>query len=97
MKQSVLEYVREHVHDGRQDRDFSLDEFRTTPMEIPFTDGAMDGICFFHSQQKADPEVCDFLQERMDITDREQMLKYFGEIEEFFSFLFQVEFLYKLH
>ncbi len=84
MNEPILQYVKDHVKEGKLDPGFSLDEYRGS-YSMSFIDGAVDGIAFFHGHEEADRKVVDFLTACTDLKDEDDVERAFDEIEEYFN------------
>ena len=47
-KQSIYEVIKASLVDGRLPEDFSLPKDEDSDQNLPFADGAMDGIYIYH-------------------------------------------------
>ena len=95
MKCSILEYIQEHIKDGKLERNFSLEEYHSSWFSVPFADGAVDGIAFFHGPEEPDKKTVDFLTERVNMKTEYEVERTYDEIEEFFR-IFDTSIIYSV-
>lgn len=81
MKKPILEYIRDHYRDGMLDEGFSMEEYQTGEASFSFIDGAMDGICFFHSDSSSDGELFRFIRDHLDLQEGDDVDEAFEELE----------------
>ena len=57
----VTQYVLESIIDGELPESFSLDDYRNQTATLAFSDGAQDGITFFHTNMTSDQFLISYL------------------------------------